>query len=64
MNEFILNDMQIAKTNGSTAHEMLPSGLLSECSQRSVSELFTHLLPFSLNRSLFRSIVDVLSFVY
>lgn len=29
MNEFILNDMQIAKTNGYTAHEMLPMDMLN-----------------------------------
>lgn len=29
MNEFILNDMQIAKTNGYTAHEMLPTDMLN-----------------------------------
>lgn len=29
MNEFILDDMQIAKTNGYTAHEMLPTDMLN-----------------------------------
>lgn len=45
MNEFILNDMQIAKTNGSTAHEMLPAGMLTECEH-------THLLFLSVSHLL------------
>lgn len=44
MNEFILNDMQIAKTNGSMAHEMLPAGMLTE---RQVNALILYFCRYS-----------------
>lgn len=62
MNEFILNDMQIAKTNGSTAHEILPSGMLTE------QQLSAHILYFSasLKTAFYTNMtnVDVLLFTY
>lgn len=71
MNEFILNDMKIAKTNGSTAHEMLPRRYVDRIARERTHPLILSvsylLICFpSLRTTLYTdvTIVDVLLFAY